>query len=128
MDTAVCLICNEEKSLEQFKSKGIHYPNGFYYRNYCKSCNGKRQRKWRYKNNFGITQEWYEETLIAQGGSCAICGSNTPRKGGNEFFCVDHNKTTLKIRGLLCNPCNLGLGKLGEENLEKALEYIKRYG
>jgi hypothetical protein len=43
---------------------------------------------------------------------------------------VDHNHTTGKIRGILCNQCNLAIGMLKEDVglLERAASYIKNDG
>ena len=62
--------------------------------------------------------------LKKQNNSCAICGTKKP--GGHGTFVVDHCHKTSKIRGLLCNHCNTGLGKLGDnvENLQKAIRYL----
>tara|TARA_A200000159_G_C7239023_1_gene303691 strand:+ start:39 stop:185 length:147 start_codon:yes stop_codon:yes gene_type:complete len=39
----------------------------------------------------------------------------------------DHDHNTLKFRGWICDPCNMGIGKLGDdlEGIEKALAYLK---
>ncbi|MBU6231644.1 hypothetical protein KGP36_03165 [Patescibacteria group bacterium] len=53
---------------------------------------------------FGITEEQYDELLEKQGGCCAICDRHH-----SEFktrLAVDHDHSTLRIRGLLCNYCN----------------------
>jgi hypothetical protein len=41
-------------------------------------------------------------------------------------LCVDHDHDTGKIRGLLCNDCNLavGYGKTAEV-LQRAAEYVR---
>lgn len=43
---------------------------------------------------------------------------------------LDHDHTTGKFRGWLCNRCNLGLGHLGDTvaALEKTLDYLRRNG
>ena len=54
-------------------------------------------------NLYGISLNELERMKTDQGGRCAICGKKT-RLG------VDHDHHTERIRGLLCNVCNLGLG------------------
>jgi len=39
---------------------------------------------------------------------------------------VDHDHKTGKVRGLLCNGCNRGLGLLKEENLLSAIQYLEQ--
>ena len=48
----------------------------------------------------------FKAMLEEQGGVCAIC-SKPPDKG---HLCVDHSHANGKIRGLLCQRCNTGLG------------------
>jgi hypothetical protein len=65
---------------------------------------------YRMKVEFGITVEEFNEVLIRQNGLCAICGvkfQNKRKKGPH----VDHDHRTGKIRGLLCNSCNLAVGR-----------------
>jgi len=40
---------------------------------------------------------------------------------------IDHDHTTGVVRGVLCKPCNTGLGLLGdsEEGLSRALDYLR---
>ena len=51
---------------------------------------------------------------------CVICGSD-------ESLVVDHDHKTGKIRGMLCNHCNRGLGHFRDdpELLVFAAEYLK---
>ena len=42
---------------------------------------------------------------------------------------IDHNHTTLQLRGLLCNSCNRALGLFGDnsEITDKATKYLKKW-
>lgn len=74
------------------------------------------------------TPALYNEMLEAQNYKCAICDkdySHKTCKDKKAKLAVDHSHETGEIRGLLCMTCNRGLGFLGEENLEKAIVYIK---
>jgi hypothetical protein len=78
--------------------------------------------KHRLKYQFGITPEIYNDLLLKQSGVCAICNKSP----NGKLLAVDHDHTTGKVRGLLCNDCNLGLGQLGDttEAIEKVLNYL----
>lgn len=58
---------------------------------------------------YGITEEDYQIILKSQNYCCAICKSPDPGRADKNFK-VDHNHITKKVRGLLCNNCNAGLG------------------
>ena len=64
-------------------------------------------RDYHLQRKFGITLAEYDELLAIQGGGCAICGSEC-RSG--RSLAVDHCHETGRVRGLLCNSCNRGLG------------------
>lgn len=51
---------------------------------------------------------------------CEICFST-------ESLCIDHDHETKLVRGVLCNDCNLGLGRFHDniKKLTKAIEYLK---
>jgi hypothetical protein len=55
--------------------------------------------------------------------SCHICGIDLL---SIKKICIDHDHKTNKVRGILCNTCNAGLGMLGDsrEGLERALRYL----
>jgi hypothetical protein len=85
------------------------------------------------KRKYGITLEKYKELVEAQNGVCKICGGITPnrdwkdgRKQWLQLF-VDHDHKTGKIRGLLCNTCNVGISLLKDDIrlLESAIRYLK---
>lgn len=84
-----------------------------------------RKRQAYLRSHFGITHADYEVLLAAQNGVCAICSSNDPGRS-SPYFHVDHCHATNKIRGLLCNGCNLGLGHFKDDTdrLTAAVAYL----
>ena len=94
---------------------------------------GKRIRASVRARKFGITAEQYEKLLRDQGGVCAICETSDPKtktKGSalDCDFCVDHDHATGKVRGLLCNGCNVGIGHFRESvnAMKAAIAYLER--
>lgn len=69
----------------------------------------------------------FNELKIQQNHCCAICGTNKPNGRTNEFV-VDHCHNTGKVRGLLCHPCNSGIGMFKDEVdiLNKAILYLTK--
>lgn len=62
----------------------------------------------RLKAEYGITPSMYADMLTLQENRCAICRTAEP--GGIGSWHIDHDHSTNKIRGLLCNRCNMALG------------------
>lgn len=89
----------------------------------AKGSRHRYDRALRYKFGFGVDK--YDEMLLAQKGQCAICQSADPGEN-REFFCVDHDHTTNRVRGLLCQGCNKALGLLKDDpnRLRAAMEYL----
>lgn len=85
-----------------------------------------RQRPYQLKK-YGLTLESYDALLDTQGGLCGICGTDKPT-GRWKVFAVDHCHVTGKVRGLLCNECNRGMGLLKDSAslLRKAAEYLEK--
>ena len=73
---------------------------------------------------YGLTIEEYDNMLSSQGGVCAIC-----RKAcaSGRRLSVDHCHITNKIRGLLCDPCNRGLGAFRDDidRMKAATVYLE---
>lgn len=135
-----CKICNNAKARERYN------------RNETNSCEKRRESKREYdqrryaemiergekpkknpitaKNsyllrNYGITYEQYLQLLEKQNHKCAICGTQeSDRKGGD--LVVDHCHRSGKIRGMLCQKCNLMLGNANDlvNTLEQAIIYL----
>lgn len=82
------------------------------------------------KRRFGLDFSEYERMLIRRNGLCDICRKinvRANRKYGT--LVVDHCHDTLKIRGLLCDSCNLALGLLKHDIkiIEAAVNYLQNH-
>lgn len=55
---------------------------------------------------------------------CDCCG----KPPGKKALALDHDHVTGKFRGWLCNCCNLGIGRLGDniEGVASALAYLMK--
>lgn len=140
--TRRCRYCGRSLPLDQFSKSN---------KSRCRACRSEyvmRQRdenpdvalNAHLKRKFGITLVEYKALLVAQGGVCAICGEPpaialgipTRRQGRavRPRLVVDHNHETGEVRGLLCTPCNRGIGFLGDtaDAVRRALDYLERRG
>jgi hypothetical protein len=75
------------------------------------------------KSKYGITLEDYNQMYDLQSGVCKICGQ---AETNGKRIAIDHNHITGKVRGLLCNHCNIGLGKFFDnpQLLQSAINYL----
>jgi hypothetical protein len=73
--------------------------------------------------NHKMTVEEHDKLLKKQKNRCAIC-----RKKFRKTPHIDHSHVTGKNRGLLCDDCNLGLGRFKDsvKVLGKAIIYLKQ--
>ena len=79
------------------------------------------------KRYYGLTIEEWEALFVAQGRACAVCKSVYPgRKTGH--WSTDHDHTTGKVRGILCNGCNMALGQAKDDpqRLRALADYLER--
>ena len=108
----------------------------------------KKAEQWLH-DNFKRTVEWYNTTLLEQGGHCCLCDklpSIRKFQVDHDHKCCPTDKTHRKtcgncVRGLLCEGCNTTLGYLEDVLLqahshptakqgtwlEKALAYLRKY-
>lgn len=112
-----CEICRETHNL---RYRNYRARKGF---DYVKDSN--------LRSTFGISLSDYLSIKDAQGGKCAICGEHETTKhqrGIINQLAVDHDHTTGKVRGLLCQQCNRSLGLLKDnvEVLRQAISYLER--
>lgn len=112
-----CTRCRESKPLDT-----SHFPphnktkSGF--DSWCREC----RRTYRNQNCRGKFRDAISDEALAELKSttseCVICGSE-------ETLVVDHDHNTNKVRGMLCNRCNLGLGHFRDDPL--LLEFAAQY-
>lgn len=62
------------------------------------------QRRKHLKRAYGLTEEAFFALLAQQGNRCAVC-----MEAGKRWV-VDHDHVHGHVRGVLCQPCNTGLG------------------
>lgn len=88
----------------------------------CVVCTQKHSAKRRFES-YGITEADFEAMRSRADFRCEICGQK------QESLCIDHDHTTGVVRGLLCRPCNLGLGDFRDDvvRLQAAIEYLERF-
>ena len=93
---------------------------------YAKPEFRRRQTDLRLQREYGITINDYEKIFEEQGGCCAICGIHQSEL--KKSLDIDHCHTSGKVRGLLCNKCNQGLGLFQEERdfLASAISYLQQ--
>lgn len=88
----------------------------------------KQFRTWtnNLEQTYGIDLIDFYRLLVEQGGGCALCGKAHAFFPRGHRLLVDHCHATHRIRGLLCQKCNTGLGKLGDDipGLRRALIYL----
>lgn len=79
------------------------------------------KRGWNYNlvTKYGITSDEFYAMLESQGGGCAICGCQNSGAVG-RVMSVDHCHKTGKVRGILCHPCNKGLGMFADDSARVA--------
>ena len=149
----LCSNCKEKKELVMF-SKNKHTKDGL--NTWCKACNAilakswrkvesnkERVKQWRSNNiekctaharksnlniKYNMSIKEYNVLLEAQNNKCLLC-SKSPEDNGKALS-VDHDHQTGKIRGLLCDNCNKGIGFLKEniETLKNAIRYLETHG
>jgi len=130
-----CPHCGETKPVAEFNINRKH-KDGL--AGWCKSCKAENLKTWAEKNKehkrrltlashlrrkYGIDIADYERMMDEQGGVCAICGEPCRVK---PRLSVDHCHDTNKVRGLLCDDCNNGIGRLRHDPKLLALANLHR--
>ncbi len=126
-----CRICrrptkeqraNWDQDLVKAGNKRWRDRNPEYFKNLAKITSSGRRWQ-RYK----ITECDYQEMLSRQDSKCAICGIKQSELA--YPLNVDHCHTTGKVRGLLCQSCNLGIGRMKDNIsvLKSAIAYLDKY-
>ena len=95
--------------------------------------NPDKLAEYKLKIRFGINAEDYRNMATIQDNRCAICGNKETAKHTTsqkvQRLAVDHCHVSGKVRGLLCQDCNRGLGKFKDnvKLLNNAIEYLSKH-
>lgn len=122
-----CARCKRDKPPEDFPrnrrtKSGRHC--------YCKPCHNQQvrdsvakaggSRKYHMKRRYGLTPEEFDALVAEQGFLCPICLKR-------PAVHVDHDHRTGRVRGILCEMCNGGLGQFRDNpsTIENAIAYLE---
>jgi hypothetical protein len=85
-----------------------------------------RESNWKWRGIKDMTVEKYNTMLSSQNNCCCICGRHMSEFKYN--LAVDHDHSTGRARGLLCNNCNNGLGRFQDDIdiLASAISYLQQ--
>lgn len=125
-------------------------PNGIQQLSWCKECNSNyikanlkrimsnrklknredvhqndRRYHWAKKGKkLGLKPGELYEKIKAHDKLCEVCGIFM-----GESFCIDHDHSTGKFRGLICFSCNVSLGHFKDniDTLKLAILYLERF-
>lgn len=124
-----CKICPKvySKHREECIQKGIcpHHKHGVleYGKTLCTTCllNSRLAKLPRWSRNAA------KEALNSFKGHCECCGGNSARPNKNSW-CLDHDHTSGKFRGILCHDCNTALGYVKDSivHLNLLSRYLRR--
>jgi hypothetical protein len=110
--TKHCPRCRESKPAANFvHNRGKH--DGL--DSHCRPCRAAYERLRRY----GLSKSDLTKLEEAHAGRCAVCQKNSPLH-------IDHCHDTARVRGLLCQCCNMGLGLFRDNPayLRRAADYL----
>lgn len=95
-----------------------------------RSNNRHKEKDYKLRTRYGISFKDYNALVELQDGKCKICGNQEIARHNftkhTQSLAVDHCHVTGKVRGLLCQDCNRGLGKFHDDpvRLQKAIDYL----
>ncbi len=131
-----CWRCHETKPSSEF-GRGKGSADGL--NPSCKACardysqrignprarlldpNGRKGHLW---TRYRLRPDEYAVLLASQNGVCGLCAGVLPKTPH-----VDHCHQTGRVRGLLCNACNSGLGFIERDGfIEQAMKYLQGGG
>ena len=126
-----------QREYRQKNRDKINARDRMYYRTNEKrrKANQENSKKWRERNKdlrplnrryiaYGISPEEQLKLYELQNKKCAICKKDIDLRGKGTH--IDHDHKTGIVRGLVCNPCNVGLGMFydNSELLLNAFKYL----
>ena len=117
VETKFCKGCNKDIPVTDFHK---HY-NG--YQQFCKKCRNVGGNRHCNEAKVLMKERGVERPRL--GLPCNICGDKT------RLLVYDHDHKTKEFRGWLCDPCNLLMGRMGDDTnkikqkVKKLLKYLE---
>ena len=107
MPRKICTYCGKRKNYKSFPKHSMYKDN---LDSRCRNCVKKHSK---------IRNQLHKEAP-PKPEVCECCGK-IPHK-----WCLDHDHSNDSFRGWVCEPCNTGLGKLGDslDGVIKAVNYL----
>lgn len=114
-----CPDCKQAVAHENY-TRNSRTSSGFGSR--CKACHNAGNNEAYWKRAYGLSKAQVGSLRVAQGNVCAICGQPNPQH-------LDHDHVTGRIRRLLCQRCNHGLGLFRDDPflLRMAALYVETH-
>ena len=106
----ICIYCKEEKEIIEFPKHSL-YKDKLDMR--CRACVKKHAK---------IRAQLHK--IAPPKPEVCDCCKTIPRK-----WCLDHDHVSNTIRGWICDRCNTGIGKLGDNinGIQNALNYLENF-
>lgn len=117
-----CKQCHKSQPVSEFhKAKATR--DGFHAM--CKNCRKGMHLSGHLQRYYNLTVEDYNLLRFAQQYKCKICGTHEAQNTYQRLH-VDHDHITGKVRGLLCDRCNRGIGCFRDnpDIMYHAIKYI----
>lgn len=113
------IMRKKRNSLPKNKLKKRIYEREYIHRPHVK----KQRQEYAMKYYYGVTIEQKKEMWLKQNKKCLICKKNIEWEDSR----LDHDHVSRKVRGILCDDCNLLLGHSFDkiEILKAATQYLK---
>jgi len=114
-----CPSCEQAVACENF-DRSSRTASGL--TSWCKPCKSVASRSAYFYRKYKLTERELSALRKAQQDQCGICGAPAPEH-------LDHDHATGKIRKLLCQRCNQGLGLFRDEPylLQVAALYVQAH-
>lgn len=139
----VCMVCENAEVRERYHRDGGARARQWRNKNLPKYREKRREYSRRYfrknpgyytslqrRRLYGVEEDDVRGLLDRQSGKCAICGRDISLQmcAPNPAH-LDHDHKTGHVRGMLCSPCNTGLGQFQDDPLllREAIEYLDRH-
>lgn len=142
--TKICRHCRRSLEVTRFSRNGLTRDH---LASWCRDCNTEYQRKKRGNRkrilltpqervvkareaqrlkNYGVSRYDFTEMMARQKCRCAIC--RTSLVPDSKDVHVDHDHQTKKVRGLLCQRCNLAIGLFRDSPkiMNAAIRYLRK--